>query len=106
MIHGATLRAAFRDAQRSGTNISMVNQIAAYVCLSCVQRLETICVLQAFSPLLFTRGSPQGPDKLLKKLHDPEALEEIIREWIRDSAMDDKNSGKTLKIHGKTIRSL
>ena len=68
MIQGATLEAAFVDLQEASTNVSTQSQIAGYVCLSRIRELERICVLQPFSPLLFSRGPPEGPDRLIRKL--------------------------------------
>ena len=96
MIQGATLAAAFVDAQHSATNVSLMNQIAAYVCLSRVKKLATIFVLQAFSPLLFNRGPPEGPAKLLEKLENPEKACDILQNWINEDAVKDKDTGKPL----------
>ena len=60
MIQGATLEAAFVDLQHGSSKPSVTMQIAAYVCLSRVKRLEHLCVIQPFSPKLFTLGNPMG----------------------------------------------
>ena len=98
MIQGATLKAAYMDAQHSGCNIGLVNQIAAYVCLSRVKQLEGIYVLQSFSPLLFNRGPPEGPERLLRKLENPSQTEDILAEWYTDEALQDSKSGRPLSI--------
>ena len=97
MIQGATLSAAFVDAQHSATNVSIMNQIAAYVCLSRVKELATIFVLQAFSPLLFSRGPPEGPSKLLEKLENPEKAADILQNWFNEDEVKDKDTGKPLR---------
>ena len=98
MIQGATLKAAYMDAQHSGCNVGLVNQIAAYVCLSRVKQLEGIYVLQSFSPLLFNRGPPEGPERLLRKLENPAQTEDILAEWYTDEALQDSKSGRPLAI--------
>ena len=65
MIQGATLEAAFVDLLDGASKVSLPAQIAANVCLSRVKLLSSIVVVQPFSPVLFTRGPPAGPDRLL-----------------------------------------
>ncbi len=81
MIQGATLAAAFVDMLEACTKVSLVLQIAAYVCLSRVKTLASICVMQPFSPLLFSRGPPKGPDRLIRKLRGDITVEEALDEW-------------------------
>ena len=81
MIQGATLDAAFADLQDAGCRVSTIAQIAAYVCLSRVKQLQHICILQPFSPLLFTQGPPAGPDRLVRRLSQQITVEEAQTEW-------------------------
>ena len=84
MIQGATLDAAFADLQDAGGKVSTTAQIAAYVCLSRIKQLKHICVLQPFSPLLFTRGPPIGPDRLIRRLSKNFTFEDACEEWQAD----------------------
>ena len=59
----------------------MTIQIAAYVCLSRVKQLGSICVMQPFSPVLFAHGNPAGPKRLLRKLSGQITAEQAIMEW-------------------------
>ena len=68
MIQGASLDAAFWGAQDAASKVSMACQISGYVILSGVKEMLSILILQAFSPLLFIRGPPTGPDRLIRKL--------------------------------------
>ena len=87
MIQGATLEAAFADLQHFSSRASMTAQIAAYVCLSRVKRLLSICVMQPFSTFLFALGNPVGPERLVRKLSGQITADEAIYEW---SALDDE----------------
>ena len=84
MIQGATLEAAFVDLQHTSSKVSMTSQIAAYVCLSRVKFLLKICVLQAFSTFLFSRGNPTGPERLRRKLAGDITWEEALLEWAAE----------------------
>ena len=90
MIQGATLEAAFADLQEASSNVSSALQIAGYVCLSRIKELEKIYILQPFSPLLFTRGSPAGPQRLIQKLQKERTIEECFEEWAKDTTEDDE----------------
>ena len=102
MIQGATLDAAFVDPQDASSKVSQTMQTAAYVCLSRVKELLKICVVQAFSPLLFTRGPPAGPHRLMRKLGKKITTEEAAEEWWEESnkepSEDTKNAGSPLGI--------
>ena len=65
----------------------MTSQIAAYVCLSRVKRLLSICVMQPFSTFLFALGNPAGPERLIRKLSGQITEDEAIHEW---STFDDE----------------
>ena len=93
MIQGATLSAAFVDMLEVCTKVSLILQIAAYVCLSRVKTLGSICVMQPFSPLLFNRGPPRGPDRLIRKLQNKISPEEALDEW-RDEYNEEKDATK------------
>ena len=81
MIQGATLEAAFADLLAAYSKGSMISQIAAYICLSRVKRLESMCVMQPFSPFLFSHGSPAGPERLIRKLSKQISRDEALMEW-------------------------
>ena len=66
MAQGLTLIAAFADLQHHSSDTSLKDQIAAYICLSRVKVLEGMCIMQPFSPYLFSHGNPPGPARLLK----------------------------------------
>ena len=93
MIQGATLEAAFADLQEASCNVSSALQIAGYVCLSRIKELEKICILQPFSPLLFTRGPPAGPQRLIQKLQKEMTIEECFEDWAKDTTEDDEEKG-------------
>ena len=52
--------------------------------LSRIKRLIHICVLQAFSPRLFIRGPPTGPDRLIRRLSKKITFVEASDEWMED----------------------
>ena len=81
MIQGATLEAAFADLLAAYSKGSMISQIAAYICLSRVKQLESMCVMQPFSPFLFSHGSPAGPERLVRKLSKQISRDEALMEW-------------------------
>ena len=87
MIQGATLDAAFVDPQDVANKVGLTLQIAVYVCLSRVKELLNVCVLQPLSPLLFKRGPPTGPHRLIRKLDpkDPLTTEGALDEWRREA---------------------
>ena len=88
MIQGATLEAAFVDLQHASSKVSITSQIAAYVCLSRVKMLLRMCVMQPFSPFLFSRGNPVGPVRLVRKLRGEITAEQACDEWVQDSLED------------------
>ena len=94
MIQGATLEAAFVDAQGADSKVSLVTQIAAYVCLSRVKELSKICVLQPFSTLLFTRGPPTGPHRLIRKLEGSITTEQASDEWWNENSNEQNEEMK------------
>jgi hypothetical protein len=85
MIQGATLDAVFSDAQEAGGTVSMPAQIAAYVSFTRIKELCQICVLQPFSPWLFARVPPSGPERLIRKLSGKISSDEALEEWIQDT---------------------
>ena len=93
MIQGTTLEAAFVDLQEACSNVSSALQIAGYVCLSRIKELRRICVLQPFSPLLFTRGPPAGPERLIRKLEKKITVEQCFEEWANDTTEDAEEKG-------------
>ena len=103
MIQGATLNAAFVDPQDAGSKVSQTMQTAAYVCLSRVKELQKICVVQAFSPLLFTRGPPTGPNRLMRKLAGLITTQHASAEWWREVNNEPnyemKHAGDPLRIN-------
>ena len=80
MIQGTTLDATFVDAQEAGTQVSLVLQIAAYVCMSRVKELLKLSVLQPFSTYLFSQGPPPGPETMIWKLEKAITAEETLEE--------------------------
>ena len=101
MIQGATLDAAFADLQDVGFTVSATAQVAAYVCLSRVKQLKHICILQPFSPLLFSRGPPVGPERLIRKLPQQtsreDAFSEWQSEWVENEVEEETNNPMTSK---------
>ena len=59
----------------------MTNYIAAYVCLSRVKQLGSICVMQPFSTVLFAHGNLAGPERLVRQLSGQITAEQAIIEW-------------------------
>ena len=80
--------AAFADLQDASNAGSMTSQIAAYVCLSRVKMSLRMCVMQPFSPFLFSRGNPVGPGRLVRKLRGEITAEQACDEWLQDSLED------------------
>ena len=99
MTQGATLDAAFADLQDAGSKVSTTAQIAAYVCLSRIKQLRHIFVLQPCSPLLFSRGPPLGPDRLIRKLSGDITFDAARREWqadqVQEAVEEDENNPMT-----------
>ena len=62
--------------------MNMAMQIAAYIAFTRIKELVTICVLQPFSPWLFARGPPRGPERLIRKLSGQIASDEALEEWV------------------------
>ena len=81
MIQGATLEAAFVDLQDPTVTTGITSQIAAYVCLSRVKKMKSVCVMQPFSPFLFRHGNPAGPDRLLRKIRGEISAKQAFEEW-------------------------
>ena len=103
MIQGATLAAAFWGCQDAASIVSMASQISGYVILSRVKALLSIFILQAFSILLFCRGPPPGPDRLIRKLSGEITTEQAMEEWLQEEESDEggaKNNNKDpMKMH-------
>ena len=95
MIQGATLDAAFVDAQDAGSKVSQTMQTAAYVCLSRVKELLKISVLQPFSPLLFTRGPPGGPHRLMRKLAKQITTQQASNEWWKEQSNEQNDAANS-----------
>ena len=61
--------------------------------------LVVICVLQPFSPLLFTHGPPTGPDRLIRKLSKKITFADACEEWRadqnREALEEDENNPMT-----------
>ncbi len=89
MIQGATLDAAFWGCQDAAGKVSMACQISGYVILSRVKELWSIFILQAFSPCLFIRGPPKGPDRLIRKLRGDITAEQAMEEWLQEEESDE-----------------
>ena len=87
-IQSATLEAAFWALHDANQNIAPAEQIAGYVVLGRVKHLQRMCILQPFSPLLFSRGPPQGPALLFKKLQVEYTEQEALDAWQEDLAFD------------------
>ena len=51
-----------------------------------------MCILQPFSPLLFSRGPPQGPAILLKKLQGEYTVQEALDAWQEDVATNNSKA--------------
>ena len=96
MIQGATLDAAFVDPQDVASKVGLTLQIAVYVCLSRVKELLSLCVLQPLSPLLFKRGPPPGPYRLIRKLdrNDPLTTEAALDEWRQEGEAVEEEAKK------------
>ena len=70
-------------------------QTAAYVCLSRVKELLKICVLQPFSPLLFTRGPPGGPHRLMRKLAKHITTQQASNEWWKEQSNEQNDAANS-----------
>ena len=51
-----------------------------------------MCILQPFSPLLFSRGPPQGPAILLKKLQGEYTVAEALEAWQEDATTENSKA--------------
>ena len=69
--------------------VSLTLQVAVYVCLSRVKELLSLCVLQPFSPLLFKRGPPPGPHRLMRKLEGTLTADDAMEEWRQGVEVED-----------------
>ena len=63
---GATLPACTLDLGFWDTTPNREAQLSGYMCLSRVKRSEDLCIVQPFSPTLFTNGELVGPHTLLE----------------------------------------
>ena len=88
-IQSATLEAAFWALLDANQNIAPAEQIAGYVVLDRVRHLHRRCILQPFSPLLFSRGPPQSPALLFRKLQVAYTKQEALDVWQEDLAFAD-----------------
>ena len=95
MIQGSTLAAAFWGSQYAAGRVSMACQISGYVILSLVKALLCIYILQAFSILLFSRGPPPGPDRLIRKLSGEITTEQAMDEWLQEEGSDEGGTNET-----------
>ena len=68
MIQGTTLFAEIAECGDLFATPGLTEVLTAYVILSRVKRADALLLLRAFSPLLFTMGTPPGPATLLKLL--------------------------------------
>ena len=68
----------------------MTSQIVAYVCLSRVKRLRSICIMQPFSTFLFALDHVAGPERLVLKLSGQIMEDQAIHEWsqLEDEAAE------------------
>ena len=104
MIQGCTLDAAIAELESAAKPASLGLQVAAYVSLSRVRLLKRIHIIQPFSPFLFNRGPPAGPDRLIRKLAGAITAWDAMREWqeAADSSDDDGDANTArdpLKAH-------
>ena len=97
MIQGATLDAAFWGCQDAISTVSMASQISGYVILTRVKALLSIFILQAFSMLLFSRGPPPGPDRLIRKLSGEITTDQAMEEWMQEEESDEGGANKKSK---------
>ena len=97
MIQGCTLEAACADCEPAFKPATLKVQVAAYVSLSRVRLLKRIYVLQPFSPLLFNRGPPAGPDRLMRKLTGQISSHDAMDEWRQhgNDTNDDEGEAST-----------
>ena len=51
--------------------------------------MKNTCVLQPFSNLLFIRGPPAGPHRLIRKLEGEVTCEQALEEWAHDASTDE-----------------
>ena len=78
---GATLRAAIVDCLPWNHQPSTEDQLMAYMCLSRVERIDNICVVEPFSPALFAGGDLPGPEILLKFQRGEIEQSHLQRTW-------------------------
>ena len=67
----------------------MACQISGYVILSRVKELLSMFIMQAFSPWLFSRGPPKGPDRLIRNLSGEITAEQAMEEWLQEEESDE-----------------
>ena len=68
MMQGETLKAELADCGGVTGNPGLTEMITNYVILSRVPRADSLLLMRAFSPTLFTHGRPPGPYCLQKLL--------------------------------------
>ena len=92
---GQTLRAAIIDLQ-IGRGVS---PIASYVCMTRIKTRGDLLIFRAFSRDVFSRGPPEGPTLLLKKLRG----EAIDWQAVEDKHTPSKKcSGPCMSVLSKT----
>ena len=84
---GSDARRAFANLQHWSSKASMTSQIAAYICLSRVKRLQSMCVMQPFSTFLFAKSNPAGPERLVRNPSGQITEDEIMMSERKNKRM-------------------
>ena len=101
MVQGTTLVSAIVDCLEAGHAAKLTNMLAAYVGLSRVKLKRNVLIMQAFSPGLFGRGPPPGPNILMRLLRGEIQEDQVDEEFTRFERVANESSAETslLKMH-------
>ena len=78
---GASLKSVLIDILEWHRKPSKDDQISAYMCVSRIQHIDDLCIMQPYAPTLFQQGELDGPDLLLRFLRGDVPLRNLQREW-------------------------
>ena len=88
---GATLGACTLDLGTWDATTSREAQLSGYMCLSRVRKSEDLCIVQPFSPNLFSHGELIGPHTFLEVHRENLTLPEAKARFEKDKPNKQKN---------------
>ena len=92
---GASLKSVLIDILEWHRKPSKDDQISAYMCVSRIQHIDDLCIMQPYAPTLFQQGELDGPDLLLRFLRGDVPLKDLQREWAAMTKQNKKEEWKS-----------